>query len=871
MDIGKLSASVTLATGGFTGGVNTVVSGLGKMGGAAIALNQTFELVKNTSRLLESTIKNITSPFIDAAKVAENYRVRLDVMLRSQAEGARMFSEMAKYAEGSVAQFEHIMEAATALSGVMKGGVDEVKAWMPLIDDLAAASGLSIQETTSQVIRMYSAGAQAADLFRERGILAMLGFKAGAEYSIKETRQMLAQAWEMPDSKFRDASKKLAATWDGLVGMLYDKWFLFRNEVMNTGGLFEGLKAGVKSLVDKIDEMKATGDLSKWAATMAQGFIESIDVMGSSVLKLGEKFTQFKSAWSSVMTWDTKRDIQDLLAEMAPIQARIDANRKIIEGQRPNWEVSQEALKKDTEILAEKQRQLDRLNKDLEEYARNIANAADQEKAWRAALDGLKERVKLMREAAEAAQRLSILTETERMHLERTWSNKGGGTSGNPSDFANSNIEATQEQEKALKRLEAQWDKLKTEIQSLPLPDMAAQLKAIDAQTAAWIKTNEKLIKDFPKLEWAIKGISQDEKGLAQAKALKDQVRALDDQINELSFQKTIVGMTDYEKAIAQVAIQADKAFQALERMYGAPGAEGSLAWPEEITGRIKVALDAGKANIQANDLQKIKDQIRDANFDNSLLGLTDQQKIVAQINFEMEKLGNKTPEVTAAFKELQNIRLDGLHLQVMANIKEMTNWENRINEVFKNFQNPMQDFLMKFAETGKLSFKELGAAFVKELRLMAAKYAAEMMMISLKEGVLGLVSLVSNDGKSGQHFAAAAAAAAAAPAFIGFIAGSGLAGMAHDGINSIPERGTWLLDKGERVVGEKTNRDLTTFLKEGGKPGNTVILHNTFQGGDKDSILEAMPIIERRILEVVNSDIANNGETRRTIISYTQ
>ena len=39
--------------------------------------------------------------------------------------------------------------------------------------------------------------------------------------------------------------------------------------------------------------------------------------------------------------------------------------------------------------------------------------------------------------------------------------------------------------------------------------------------------------------------------------------------------------------------------------------------------------------------------------------------------------------------------------------------------------------------------------------------------------------------------------------------------GMAHDGIDNIPKEGTWLLDKGERVVDSRTNADLKNYLNE--------------------------------------------------------
>ncbi len=47
----------------------------------------------------------------------------------------------------------------------------------------------------------------------------------------------------------------------------------------------------------------------------------------------------------------------------------------------------------------------------------------------------------------------------------------------------------------------------------------------------------------------------------------------------------------------------------------------------------------------------------------------------------------------------------------------------------------------------------------------------------------------------------------------VGMIVGQTVAGMAHDGIDEIPDDGTWFLEKGERVVDERTNHDLKNYL----------------------------------------------------------
>jgi lambda family phage tail tape measure protein len=61
---------------------------------------------------------------------------------------------------------------------------------------------------------------------------------------------------------------------------------------------------------------------------------------------------------------------------------------------------------------------------------------------------------------------------------------------------------------------------------------------------------------------------------------------------------------------------------------------------------------------------------------------------------------------------------------------------------------------------------------------------------------------------------AAASAAAFAAPLVAG-VATASLAGMAHDGIDAVPQTGTWLLQKGERVTTAQTSAKLDKTLND--------------------------------------------------------
>lgn len=63
------------------------------------------------------------------------------------------------------------------------------------------------------------------------------------------------------------------------------------------------------------------------------------------------------------------------------------------------------------------------------------------------------------------------------------------------------------------------------------------------------------------------------------------------------------------------------------------------------------------------------------------------------------------------------------------------------------------------------------------------------------------------------QKMAAAAATAVQTNELMSAIQGVALTGMAHNGIDSVPREGTWLLDGGERVLNPQQNKDLTNYL----------------------------------------------------------
>ncbi|MRJ69465.1 phage tail tape measure protein [Klebsiella pneumoniae] len=122
-----------------------------------------------------------------------------------------------------------------------------------------------------------------------------------------------------------------------------------------------------------------------------------------------------------------------------------------------------------------------------------------------------------------------------------------------------------------------------------------------------------------------------------------------------------------------------------------------------------------------------------------------------------------------------------------------------------------MTDMIIAWAETGKLNAQDFAATFIQSVGAAMLQYAAAQVAMAALNAFTQWIG-VPYVGPAVAP-AQAIAAAAAAGVFMTAI-GSALHGQAHDGIDSVPETGTWLLQKGERVTTAKTSAKLDATLE---------------------------------------------------------
>ena len=212
---------------------------------------------------------------IDVGNSVESLQIRFETLFGSAEEGAKAFDTMATFAGKVPFSLQEIQAGSGSLISVAEDA-DELGSLLEMTGTIAAATGLDFNTASQQIQRSLSAGIGAADLFRDRGVTAMLGFEAGVKVSVRETREAL----EKFAKENEGITDKLAGTFKGTLSMIGDSIFTFQRTV-NDAGFFSSLTAHFKQLKDTIDSNQAeiqefARNLSDVLIKAMNGFVEAV-------------------------------------------------------------------------------------------------------------------------------------------------------------------------------------------------------------------------------------------------------------------------------------------------------------------------------------------------------------------------------------------------------------------------------------------------------------------------------------------------------------------------------------------------------------------------------------------------------------------
>jgi len=235
---------------------------------------------------------------VNTGKQIEGLQVRLKFLFGTAREGAKAFDEMAKFAAKVPFSLEEI-QAGSGVLAVVSKDAKELANLMEITGNVAAVTGLDFKTTAEQIQRSMSAGISAADLFRDRGVKSMLGFKAGAVVTIEETADALQKTFGK-GGKFGGATDELAETFEGTLSMIGDKFFNFKRTILDAG-FFEGLKKEFGNLNVVLAEN--ANMIEKMGVGVGTVLAVSVEKLASGIKLMAEYSSALKEALKIIISY----------------------------------------------------------------------------------------------------------------------------------------------------------------------------------------------------------------------------------------------------------------------------------------------------------------------------------------------------------------------------------------------------------------------------------------------------------------------------------------------------------------------------------------------------------------------------------------
>jgi hypothetical protein len=213
----------------------------------------------------------VLKSFISVGSEVENLRLRFNFLFGDVKEGQKAFQGLVNFASKVPFTLQEIAQASGNLAVVSKDA-KELERNLKIAGNVASVTGLDFRTVGEQLQRSFSGGIASADVFRERGVRALLGFKNGAIITAEETIKKFEEVFG-EGGRFGRASEVLGTTFTGTLSMLSDKLFKFKLDVAEAG-IFDFAKASLAVVNDLIEK---NGELLKgFAQSIGTGLVDAI-------------------------------------------------------------------------------------------------------------------------------------------------------------------------------------------------------------------------------------------------------------------------------------------------------------------------------------------------------------------------------------------------------------------------------------------------------------------------------------------------------------------------------------------------------------------------------------------------------------------
>ena len=218
---------------------------------------------------------------LNVGSTVEQLRLRFAFLFKGVKEGDKAFQGLIDFASRVPFSLEEIQAGAGNLAVVTKNA-EELNEVLKLTGNVASVTGLDFRTTAEQIQRSFSSGIGSADLFRERGVRALLGFKAGVQVTTEETKKRFRELFG-EGGEFEKATEVLSTSFTGTLSMLSDKLFKFRLDTAQAG-FFDFIKQGLAEINKLIENNSEV--LTGFGQKLSAGLITATKqiILGSAVI-----------------------------------------------------------------------------------------------------------------------------------------------------------------------------------------------------------------------------------------------------------------------------------------------------------------------------------------------------------------------------------------------------------------------------------------------------------------------------------------------------------------------------------------------------------------------------------------------------------
>lgn len=580
------------------------------------------------------------------------------------------------------------------------------------------------------------------------------------------------------------------------------------------------------SVFEQIRALESSGNTTA-AAELAMRSYAS--VMESRSTEITDNLGAIESAWKSVKevsaeAWNAALNVgrEDSLYE------QLDKAKSLLEQlKKPTgnafqqfYRVDQDAVKAQQEVIVKLQEQIDasekqaKMDRDRALLTKESLAAQDAiKKVSDAALTNEEKRLKAVKEYNQNLEKIRNADPT--------------------SSFLNKDKIA-----KDLASINAQYaDKKPPEFKDSSAERLLMTLKQQQEVLQAQSGTSERLGSNAAKLiafEQEIADLKSKKTLTAEQKSLLASEGVIRAQLEknvaiekQIELQKQVARTLEMERSLRDQISREQQSYNDRLEAFG----KGDKAL-NKLRERQQIERDYQRQLEQVND-QKSRGDINSDQYQTELNMLHDslEQRLRLYEDYYARQEEMQSDWTVGANRALEN------YIDSAKNIAGMT--EDIIGNAFTG----LEDVLYDFVATGESKLSDLMRSIGQQVIQMLIRIGIQKTASFLLDKALGTsaatgyVAQVTGQALAGMNMAAInafastaaipvvgpAAAPAAAGAALAFTspfvnasitaASSTLAGMAHSGINNIPSEGTWLLDKGERVLSPRQNQDLTQFL----------------------------------------------------------